>query len=73
MVKIKGVSCYGQWREDSNCLVVGTLSNGWELDEIWCGDGWPHENPPKNWTEVVNHLLEWAERNGHEIEELQSC
>lgn len=68
------VDCYGEWKEDSNCVIVGDWSNGDEMEEIWAGDGWPANKPaPTNWTQVVEHLTAWAKEKGHEIMELQSC
>lgn len=68
------VDCFGKWKEDSNCLIVGDWASGDEMEEIWAGDGWPADKEmPKNWTEVVEHLTAWAKQNGHEIMELQSC
>lgn len=67
------VSCYGEWQETSNCLICGDWANGEEMEEIWVGDGSPGEDAPQNWTEVVEHLTEWAKRNGHTIYELSAC
>jgi hypothetical protein len=58
---------------DSNCLIVGDWASGTEMDEVWAGDGWPHEGMPANWTQVVEHLTAWAKRNGHTIYELSAC
>jgi hypothetical protein len=67
------VYCYGEWQEDSNCSIVGDWANGAEMNEIWAGDGWPHEGMPTNWNQVVEHLTAWAKRNGHTIYELSAC
>jgi hypothetical protein len=67
-VTIKGITCYGTFEEDSNVMVVGTFANGTELEEIWCND-----TLETNWTGAVRELKEWADREGHEIDELSAC
>lgn len=50
-VKINGVDCYGELRDDSNFVIA---CEDEEYDGIWA-DGNPHSNDYtfKNWTEVV--------------------
>lgn len=67
------IDCYGQWCEDSNCLIVGDLADGSELDEFWTGERSYNSQPCVNWTEVVTHLSAWAKDNGYMIYELTAC
>ena len=60
------VDCYGEWQEDSNCVVCGETANGMELEAIWA-DG------AENWEDAVNQLTAWAVRHKYIIEELQAC
>lgn len=74
MVKItkngQTVSCYGSVEEDSNFSLV---FDNEDFDGIWAGDGWDRDTPPKNWTEVVEHLTEYATRVGTELLEVSTC
>lgn len=60
------VDCYGDWKEDSNCLVVGDYASGEEMEEIFA-DG------AESWADAVEQLTAWAARCGHTIVELQAC
>lgn len=65
-VKIDGVSCYGEVRDNSNFYIICTDE---EYDGVWA-DGNP-ESPDgtfKNWTEVVRYL---KAHYRDDIEELQ--
>ena len=67
-VKIKRegmvVHCYGEWREDSNCMA---LFDDERFDGPYIGEG------EANWSEVVSKLAAYAKRNGVELVELQAC
>jgi len=65
------VSCFGDWSKYSYALVVGEWKDGSEIKDIWDGSDYPEDKPaPKSWTEVVHHLVDWAEKWGHTIHEL---
>jgi hypothetical protein len=68
VIKYKGkeVDCYGEWREDSNCLIVGDWADGSELEEFYCDGG-------ENWTDVVRKLIDAPALEGAEIYELSAC
>ena len=59
----QAVECFGQWQEDSNAAAV---FDNEELDGIWA-DG------ADNWTEVVEELTAYAQRNGTTLIELSTC
>jgi hypothetical protein len=68
MKTIENIDCYNEWEPDGAALMVGTWANGAEMEEIW--------GPPEaynTWKEVVAHLSQWADRHGHEINELTAC
>ena len=67
-VTIAGVSCYGKWDETSNAILIGTWSDGTEMDSIWC----PSE-VHETWADAVEDILEWAKAGGHTIDEMQAC
>ena len=57
------VDCFGEWREDSNCVCV---FDDERLDGVYCDGG-------ANWTEVVEELTAHAARNRTELVELSAC
>ena len=59
------VDCYGEWREDSNAVVIGEDESGEIFEEVYA-DG------ADNWTEAVEILTAWAKRKGYTILELQA-
>ncbi len=67
-IKYKGqsVTCFGEWREDSNCLIVGDWPDGDELEEIFA-DG------ADNWTDAVHKIIDAPVLEGCEIYELKAC
>ena len=66
MINGQEVHCFGVWRWDSNCLVVGTMVNGDEFEEIWAEGA-------DSWVEAIKILEPWAKRIGLVIEELTTC
>ena len=60
------VVCFGEWKEDSNCVVVYDDKYENEFEEFYCDGG-------ANWTEVVDKLTQWANKHGHVIYELNAC
>ena len=67
---VNGVSCYGEFKLDSNVVVAGDFKyTGMEFEEVWCGD----ESEPKSWTEVMRILQPWADRINLEILQLEAC
>ena len=65
---LKGIACYGVWREDSNALLIGDWADGSEIDDVWCPDV-----AYKTWADVVDHLSRWADSNGHTLYEVTAC
>lgn len=67
-IKYKGqsVDCFGAWREDSNCIIIGDWADGTELEEVYA-DG------ADNWTQAVHSIIDAPVMKGCEIMELQSC
>lgn len=59
----QSVDCWGKWEEDSNCQCVFSDERH---DGIWA-DG------AENWTEAVEKLTAYAERNNIELIELVAC
>ena len=57
------VHCYGEWREDSNAMCIFEEE---ELDGFFC-DG------ARNWTDAVEQVTAYAERNGTILLEMVSC
>lgn len=68
MVTIRGIQCYGNWEDDSNCHIVYDDKNGNECDDIAAD-----LDECKNWTQVVEQILAWADREGNTVYQLQSC
>ncbi len=67
-VEIQGVTCFGDFAEDSNVVVIGTHDDGEGYEEIYCND-----DECQSWTEVIAALTPWAKRNGIELDELVAC
>ena len=63
------VDCYGTWKWDSNCVIVGDYNDGSEMEEIWAGD----DTDTLNWTTAVEKITKWAKKHGHDIMELSAC
>lgn len=64
--RIRGVDCYGDWREDSNCAILGYDEFGNELEEMYA-DG------ASSWEDAVDKILKWADDAGVTVLELQEC
>ena len=67
-ITIAGIDCYGPIRWDSNLIVAGTWADDTEMEIVWCPD-----ISPMRWGDVVTEIKEWADKEGHTIDELTAC
>lgn len=60
------VHCYGEWKEDSNALVLFCDAHGNDYEEIFA-DG------ARDWEDAVEKVTTWASKNGFDVDEMQEC
>lgn len=60
------VECYGEWKDDSNALIIGTDEDGDAFEEVWAEGA-------ETWDEAWYILEPWSERQRITIEELVAC
>lgn len=60
------VDCYGTWEWDSNCLIVGYMPDGAELEEFFTGGA-------VDWQDAVRRIVDAPIMQGCEIVELTVC